>query len=124
MDSLLRALVKKLGYDKALGKLNAEPNTKLVKFSLIRQKEESNISSSSSKKSKKSTSKLSDLNLIKVTPQVSTNLVEMRQYLEDCFTPNGFLKFNHLFHRKFGDLPVKLEICSGFGEWAVKQVDS
>lgn len=59
---------------------------------------------------------------ILVTEQVAQGLTEVREYLDHCFTTSTYLNFNQLFGNDSPQLPLKLEICSGFGEWIVKQV--
>lgn len=57
---------------------------------------------------------------VKVTAAVASELDAVRERLEESVDDQGKLRFNKIFATP--DLPVKLEICSGGGEWAVKQV--
>ena len=62
---------------------------------------------------------------------LSTLLSEYSDHLSSCIDTNGYIKFDRIFNLNSSDndaskqaiLPIKLEICSGFGEWAMDQVD-
>ncbi|CAE7507401.1 trmB [Symbiodinium microadriaticum] len=69
---------------------------------------------------------------IKVAPAVALEIDGVRSHLTECVDEFGRLVFSKIFSNscspESGDgadspreLPVKLEICSGGGEWAVKQ---
>lgn len=64
-------------------------------------------------------------------PPPQTNLrdsiQQFREYLESCFDASNHIDFSRVFSTRNGDAtspahsPLKLEICSGAGEWAVAQ---
>ena len=70
---------------------------------------------------------------LRVAPGVSAEMDAARSHLTECLDEYGRLVFRKIFDNskttdKEGneetatELPVKLEICSGGGEWVVKQV--
>jgi hypothetical protein len=131
-DNLLAALVTSLGYEKALMKRSTAPSTTPVEFELYRipQVDESpqemapKVQNKKNKKAKKERKPKKDVpSTLLVTEPIAEGLREMREHLENCFTSSGHLELDRLFGDQAVDrLPLKLEICSGFGEWAVKQV--
>ena len=70
--------------------------------------------------------------LVRIPPQVTTAVNAARSSLEECVDSNGRLLFSRIFGSDIADsesgdvgeasFPIKMEICSGGGEWAVKQV--
>ena len=66
-----------------------------------------------------------------VESNLSTLLSDYFDHLSSCIDTNGYIKFDRIFNLNSSDndaskqaiLPIKLEICSGFGEWAMDQVE-
>mmetsp|Transcript_16942 Transcript_16942/g.25562 ORF Transcript_16942/g.25562 Transcript_16942/m.25562 type:complete len:749 (+) Transcript_16942:52-2298(+) len=65
---------------------------------------------------------------VTIPTSVADALDNMRAHLDSVFTDTGVMNFTNLFassnkelHEEETQRPVKLEICSGAGEWAVKQ---
>jgi hypothetical protein len=126
VDDLLAAMVWSLGYEKALMKKYTD-STNPVQFQLKRISQPSDLPTSKpekkkGKKPKPKTKKTPSSSSLLVPELIAEGLREMRGHLENCFTSTGSLEPCHLFRDEDQSLPLKLEICSGFGEWAVKQV--
>jgi hypothetical protein len=129
VDDLLAALVWSLGYEKALMKQTTETSS-VVQFQLKRISQSSEDLSSTQPEKKKGKrpkqkqkmKKIPSSSSISVPESIAEGLREMRDHLENCFTSTNCLEPCRLFRDEAQSLPLKLEICSGFGEWAVKQV--
>ena len=129
VDDLLAALVWSLGYHKALMKRTTDTSN-VVQFQLKRIcsfSEDLFVTQPEKKKGKKTKqnhkiNKIPPSSCITVPESVAEELKEMRDHLESSFTSTNSLEPSRLFPHEDQSLPLKLEICSGFGEWAVKQV--
>jgi hypothetical protein len=130
-DNLLAALVTSLGYEKALAKRSVGSSAAPVEFELHRVPQVQNrpqeivpeVKNKKNKKAKREKKPKKDVSsTLLVSEPIAEGLREMREHLENCFTSSGHLELSRLFSEEHQRLPLKLEICSGFGEWAVKQV--
>ena len=60
-------------------------------------------------------------------PNLRDSIQKFREHLESCFDASNHIDFSRVFSTPNGDAtspahsPLKLEICSGAGEWAVAQ---
>jgi hypothetical protein len=138
-DAILLARVNKFGLAAALGKKcgrGSTPVAELRDYYVVRSSvpapavpapkktDDSNKGKKKGKgkkdKKKSNVAEEAPLGLVKVPSAVASELDAVRSRVEECVDESGKLCFNSIFSTP--DLPVKLEICSGGGEWAVKQV--
>lgn len=124
VDQLFAALVFSLGLDRALGMRHPTKPINSVEFQIYRNREPNGdeFIDSEPKKKKKSLRQKRSPTIRVVSGQVAEGFIEIREHLDRCFTSSNHLEFGHLFSDSNQQLPLKLEICSGFGEWVVKQV--
>lgn len=129
------SLLQKFGYDVVLRKkLNNQDVKTLVTYELYDNYDALQVAPAAAEPGKKKKKKVKtnfeekviDNSKISLPQEVVDEIVKLRRHIATCMNNDKHIDFGVLFSAKNkhtpSTLPIKMEICSGTGEWVAKQV--